>query len=116
MVGAGLDDLVGEAFVLVATVLDAALLLPQFPKPDWHPVPQYAVVEPHHPALLQQLPNSLPRQVYLLVPPHVASCETVAARAPEKRPMARKESDFIVCKRMDTVEDERTQWTWATTA
>jgi hypothetical protein len=55
--------------------------------------------------------------VYLLVPPHVASCETVAAKAPENRPTARKESDFIVCERMeDTVGDERAESTWATAA
>jgi hypothetical protein len=40
------------------------------------PVPQYAVVEPHHPALEQQLPKVLAWQVKPLVPPHVPSVET----------------------------------------
>lgn len=56
------------------TVLDPEpVLLPQLPKPDWHPVPQYEDVVPHQPPLLQQLPKELPKQVYPLVPPHVAS-------------------------------------------
>lgn len=49
---------------------------PHVPKADWQPVPQYAEVEPHQPAELQQLPNVLPRQVYPFVPPHVASVVT----------------------------------------
>jgi len=34
------------------------------------------VVLPHQPAALQQLPNVLPKQVNLVVPPQVASVET----------------------------------------
>lgn len=87
---------VGVVWELLA-VLDAApLLVPQFPNPAWHPVPQYAVVDPHHPALLQQFPNALLRQVWPFDPPQVASLEMVAARAvPEKRPAARRERAFM---------------------
>lgn len=66
----GVDD--GAAEVLD----DEGVLLPQFPKPDWHPVPQYGVVEPHHPAEEQQFPNELPKHVYPVVPPQLASGET----------------------------------------
>jgi hypothetical protein len=58
------------------TLLEAPLLLPQFPKPLWHPVPQYAEVLPHQPLLEQQLPNDDPRQVNPFAPPHVASVDT----------------------------------------
>jgi len=30
----------------------------QDPKPDWQPVPQYALVEPHQPFALQQFPKA----------------------------------------------------------
>ena len=79
-----------ETFVLLTgatedeagfTELDPPVLLPQFPNPDWHPVPQYSVVEPHHPFALQQLPKELPRHVYPELPPHVASGETFFAAA-----------------------------------
>jgi hypothetical protein len=55
------------------------LLLVQLPKAELQPVPQCAVVEPHHPYWEQQLPNALPRHVYPAVPPQEASGETVAA-------------------------------------
>jgi hypothetical protein len=70
-------DVAEETLVLLSTVLEAPLLLPQFPKPAWHPVPQYADVEPHQPLALQQLPKELPTQVYPLVPPQVASVVTL---------------------------------------
>jgi len=54
-----------------------ASLDPQFPLDGWHPVPQYAAVLPHQPAAEQQLPNELPRQVFCVVPPQVASRLTV---------------------------------------
>lgn len=53
------------------------MLLPQLPKPDWQPVPQYAEVDPHQPDDEQQLPKLLFKQVNLLVPPQVASVETL---------------------------------------
>jgi hypothetical protein len=84
--GAGAD----EDFVEVT-----GLLLPQFPKPGWQPVPQYAVVDPHQPALLQQLPKVLPKHVYLLVPPQVASLDTVCASPTEIRPAVRGRRNFI---------------------
>lgn len=46
------------------------------PKPVWQPVPQYADVDPHHPAGLQQFPKVEPWQVCPVVPPQVASVET----------------------------------------
>lgn len=52
-------------------------LPPQFPKAGLQELPQYALVEPHQPDDEQQLPKVLPRQVYLLVPPQVASGDTL---------------------------------------
>ncbi len=48
------------------------------PKPVWQPAPQYALVVPHHPPAEQHVPKVLPAHVYLFVPPHVPSGETVA--------------------------------------
>jgi hypothetical protein len=49
------------------------------PNADWHPVPQYADVDPHQLFFEQQLPKLEPWQVKPLVPPHVASVETFFA-------------------------------------
>jgi hypothetical protein len=72
-----------------AALLEAPLLLPQFPDPAWQPLPQYAVVDPHHPLLEQQLPKLDPKQVKPVVPPQVASVETffvgVEAAAEDER-------------------------------
>lgn len=71
---------VDEVRVEVVEVRTEELVEPepvQVPKPDWQPVPQYAVVEPHHPAGLQQLPKVLPWQVKPEAPPQVPSVETV---------------------------------------
>jgi len=57
----GVDDGAAEEVLLVED--PDPVLLPQFPKPAWHPVPQYADVEPHHPLALQQLPSAKPRHV-----------------------------------------------------
>jgi hypothetical protein len=57
----------------VETVPPVVVVVHPLPKPDWHPVPQYAVVLPHHPEAEQQLPKVLPAHVYFLVPPQVPS-------------------------------------------
>lgn len=36
---------------------------PQLPNADWHPDPQYALVDPQYPHWEQQLPNELPAHV-----------------------------------------------------
>ena len=65
----------------LAVLVDAgAVVIPvpalQVPKAELQPAPQYAVVDPHHPAPEQQFPNVLAWQVNPLVPPHVPSVET----------------------------------------
>jgi hypothetical protein len=47
-------------FVEVVDFTDVVLDDVQFPEAGWQPVPQYAEVEPHHPALEQQFPNVEP--------------------------------------------------------
>ena len=48
------------------------------PNLELHPVPQYALVFPQYPNLLQQSPNEDFRHVNPLVPPHVPSVDTLA--------------------------------------
>ena len=50
---------------------------PHVPKPAWHPVPQYPLVDPHQPLLEQQVPKVEPVQVKPVVPPQVASLDGV---------------------------------------
>lgn len=52
-------------------------LVPQLPKPDWQPVPQYASVDPQYPDEEQQFPKDDEAQVIPADPPQVASVETV---------------------------------------
>jgi len=47
-------------FVEVVDFTEVVLVDVQFPEAGWQPAPQYAEVEPHHPALEQQLPNVEP--------------------------------------------------------
>jgi hypothetical protein len=63
---------VADAFV----VLDGFTLPWQLPKPDWHPVLQYADVLPHQPLLEQQSPNPDPAHVDPPLLPQVPSGET----------------------------------------
>lgn len=74
----------------------------QVPNAFWHPVPQYAVVEPHHPAELQQFPNVEPWHVKPAVPPQVASVVTffVAVGAAEVE---------VLVEETTTVVEERTE-------
>jgi len=49
----------------------------QDPKPDWHPVPQYAALEPQYPYWEQQLPKPELRQVWPpLLEPQLPPVET----------------------------------------
>lgn len=60
------DDVVGFTVDEVFTDdFEDELELAQVPPTGWHPVPQYASVEPQYPYWLQQFPNVDPRQVIL---------------------------------------------------
>jgi hypothetical protein len=57
---------------------DEAGELVHVPNFELHPLPQYALVFPQYPNLLQQSPNEDFRHVNPLVPPHVPSVDTLA--------------------------------------
>jgi hypothetical protein len=98
-VGAAEDEVFVEEAAFeddTALLLLLGLLLPQFPYADWQPVPQYADVEPHQPLLLQQFPKVLPRHVYLLAPPQVASVLTFWATATDSKPAVKGRRNLIV--------------------
>jgi len=75
-----------EVELVDAFVVEELLDVPHVPEAGWHPVPQYAVVDPHQPALEQQLPNVEPRQVMVAehVPSVLTLCGTGALAFPER--------------------------------
>jgi hypothetical protein len=83
----------------------------QVPNNLLQPVPQYAVVDPHHPLLLQQFPNVEPWHVNPPVPPHVASALTffvaLATGALDVLVLVAKVLGFVVVERVDGLTVER---------
>lgn len=75
--------------------------VPHFPKPDWHPVPQCAEVEPQLPCTEQQFPKLLPRQVRPVSAPQRADVLTLRARIDGMAERAHRSDERIVAYSSD---------------